>query len=142
MKIEDMGKHIIQNLSSIRQPGVPQNGDVTKPGRTPSPQQETLIRSLEVEQEFAPRTDLIHSISERIATGSYQRELVSDVAGKVSDAPPVRAIMDEIEAVLAANNRSTGTDSVKAKLQDGYYRNSGIMQSAAERMLGGMGSEE
>lgn len=142
MKIEDMGKHIIQNLPNIRQTNVQQNAEIAKPGQSSPPQQEILVHSIEAEQEFAPRTDLIHTVSERVAAGSYQRELVADVAGKVSEAPAVRAIMDEIGAIRTANRAPAAAESVKAKLQDGYYRTSGIMQSAAERMLGGMGIKE
>lgn len=141
MKINDMGKHLIQNImdqSAIRQANTqqtPKTAESGNPSATGSAQ-EAITRSYEVEKEFAPRTDLINTVSDRIAAGSYDRELASAVAGKVADSPSVRARMDEIAAANAPGEKSQSTNAVQSKVQGGYYRNNDILHSTAERIIG------
>jgi len=103
MEIQNVsfGNNGIKNINDKKTPRVSseKNGQIIDSVEISGTIQDAEIidgSGIQVNTDFAPRMEVIKSVSERVEQGAYDDELRVSVAGEVADSPAVKAALTEI----------------------------------------------
>ena len=97
--------------------------------------------SYEIEPEYPPRTELIGTVSERVARGTYNGVLLESVAQKVVDSPGVVDVVTEVTMDNLENpdERSMEVNKAADQANKGYYDSPMMMKEIADRIITELG---
>jgi len=144
MEIQNVsfGDNGIKNIQDKKTPRIPseKNGQIADSVEISGTIQDagTIDGSgIEVNTDFAPRMEVVKSVSERVEHGAYDDELLVSVAEEVADSPAVKAALTEItmdlieEPVERADRVALSRDQV----ENGYYDTPAVLRETADRLL-------
>ena len=98
-------------------------------------QAEQMLYAVDV--NYPPRTELVKAVSERVARGAYNDELLDSVAEKAIDSPAVQDIITEVAVYNSkkSNDRAEKIEQTHDQVQQGYYDNSEILEQVADNLI-------
>ena len=90
-----------------------------------------------VDMDYPPRTELVKAVSERIARGAYNNELLDSVAEKAVDSHAVKDIITEVAVYNSkkSNDRAKKIELTHDQVKQGYFDSSEIMEKVALRLI-------
>ena len=97
--------------------------------------------SNEIEHEYPSRTELIRTVSERIAQGTYNDILLESVAQNIVDSPVMSDIVTEFAMDNVGNPdvRPEEVEKATDQMNNGYYDSPDILREIADRIITDLG---